>query len=169
MSSGACTTVAELQRTTALKLGLSPADCRLVLPHEGWRVLFHIVQGILQRGACTPFRGSLDIPGVEVQSVGTDHLGRDSPLRCATLCVPQTPNSPGTGLIFTFCAQVHAQVFDDADVLLGTHSRRRPEAPRSSPAGELSCGLPPRAGSRGEVALTNSQRNLSSSTVIAGS
>ena len=91
MSSGACTTVAELQHIMVLKLGVSPEDCRLMLPRESWRGLFHIVQGILQRGACTPFRGSLDIPGVEVQSVGTDHLGRDSPLRCATLCVPHTP------------------------------------------------------------------------------
>ena len=35
MSSGACTTVAELRRITARNLGLSLAECRLVLSREG--------------------------------------------------------------------------------------------------------------------------------------
>jgi len=35
VSSGACTTVAELRRITARNLGLSPAECRLVLSREG--------------------------------------------------------------------------------------------------------------------------------------
>lgn len=86
VSSRACTTAAELQRITALELGLPLADCPRMLPREGWQGPFHIVQSILQRGASTPFRGTLDIPGVEVQSVGTDHLGRDSPLRSPLKC-----------------------------------------------------------------------------------
>ena len=87
---------------------------------------------IVQSGASATSRGSFKIPGEKVQSVVTDHLGRDSPLRCVALCVPLP-------LPFShFALQVAAQVWNDTDMLLGRYSRGRPEVSRRSAPGVFS-------------------------------